>query len=62
MSNLFSFLPQALTAELNMHESQSEDYKYEIERLSHELQEVKKKYLAQKRKDQEYRWERKELT
>ncbi len=26
-----------------MHESQSEDYKYEIERLAHELQEVKKK-------------------
>ncbi len=32
------------------------DYKYEIERLAHELQEVKKKYLAQKRKDQEHRW------
>uniref|UniRef100_A0A8C2CFJ7 Cilia and flagella associated protein 58 n=1 Tax=Cyprinus carpio TaxID=7962 RepID=A0A8C2CFJ7_CYPCA len=44
---------KVLTAELNMHESQSEDYKYEIERLAHELQEVKKKYLAQKRKDQE---------
>uniref|UniRef100_A0A8C2CLS0 Cilia and flagella associated protein 58 n=1 Tax=Cyprinus carpio TaxID=7962 RepID=A0A8C2CLS0_CYPCA len=46
---------KVLTAELNMHESQSEDYKYEIERLAHELQEVKKKYLAQKRKDQEHR-------
>ncbi|XP_051983380.1 cilia- and flagella-associated protein 58 [Xyrauchen texanus] len=46
---------KALTAELNMHESQSEDYKYEIERLAHELQEVKKKYLAQKRRDQENR-------
>uniref|UniRef100_A0A8C1QSW8 Cilia and flagella associated protein 58 n=1 Tax=Cyprinus carpio TaxID=7962 RepID=A0A8C1QSW8_CYPCA len=45
---------KVLTAELNMHESQSEDYKYEIERLAHELQEVKKKYLAQKRKDQEH--------
>lgn len=29
--------------------------KYEIERLAHELQEVKEKYLAQKRKDHEYR-------
>lgn len=48
--------PQALTAELNMHESQSEEYKYENERLAQELQEVKKKYLAQKRKDQEFRW------
>lgn len=45
-----------------MHESQAEDYKYEIERLAHELQEVKKKYLTQKRKDQEYRWERRVLT
>lgn len=51
------FSPQALTAELNMYESQSEEYKYENERLAHELQEVKKKYLAQKRKDQEFRWE-----
>ncbi|XDV15577.1 hypothetical protein PO909_015628 [Leuciscus waleckii] len=49
---------KALTAELNMHESQAEDYKYEIERLAHELQEVKKKYLAQKRKDQEYRFQK----
>ncbi len=56
---LNGFLSQVLTAELNMHESQSEDYKYEIERLAHELQEVKKKFLAQKRKDQEHRWERK---
>ncbi|XP_048052314.1 cilia- and flagella-associated protein 58 [Megalobrama amblycephala] len=53
---------KALTAELNMHESQSEDYKYEIERLAHELQEVKKKYLAQKRKDQEYREKERSLA
>jgi len=45
-----------------MRESQVEDYKYEIERLAQELQEVKKKYLAQKRKEQEYRWERRVLT
>uniref|UniRef100_A0A8C1UK18 Cilia and flagella associated protein 58 n=1 Tax=Cyprinus carpio TaxID=7962 RepID=A0A8C1UK18_CYPCA len=53
---------KVLTAELNMHESQSEDYKYEIERLAHELQEVKKKYLAQKRKDQEHREKERNLT
>ncbi|KAK2909198.1 hypothetical protein Q8A67_005035 [Cirrhinus molitorella] len=53
---------KALTAELNMHESQSEDYKYEIERLANELQEVKKKYLAQKRKDQEYREKERNLA
>ncbi|XP_051559225.1 cilia- and flagella-associated protein 58 [Myxocyprinus asiaticus] len=53
---------KALTAELNMHESQSEDYKYEIERLAHELQEVKKKYLAQKRRDQENREKERSLA
>uniref|UniRef100_A0A9J7XMP0 Cilia and flagella associated protein 58 n=1 Tax=Cyprinus carpio carpio TaxID=630221 RepID=A0A9J7XMP0_CYPCA len=53
---------KVLTAELNMHESQSEDYKYEIERLAHELQEVKKKYLAQKRKDQEHREKERNLS
>ncbi|XP_052459253.1 cilia- and flagella-associated protein 58 [Carassius gibelio] len=53
---------KVLTAELNMHESQSEDYKYEIERLAHELQEVKKKYLAQKRKDQEHREKERSLA
>ncbi|XP_057188652.1 cilia- and flagella-associated protein 58 isoform X2 [Triplophysa rosa] len=53
---------KALTAELNMHESQSEEYKYENERLAHELQEVKKKYLAQKRKDQEFREKERSLA
>ncbi|XP_056093105.1 cilia- and flagella-associated protein 58 [Rhinichthys klamathensis goyatoka] len=53
---------KALTAELNMRESQAEDYKYEIERLAHELQEVKKKYLAQKRKEQEYREKERNLS
>ncbi|NP_001071024.3 cilia- and flagella-associated protein 58 [Danio rerio] len=52
---------KALTAELNMHESQAEGYKYEIERLVHELQEVKKKYFAQKRKDQENREKQRSL-
>nr|XP_033799268.1 cilia- and flagella-associated protein 58 [Geotrypetes seraphini] len=44
---------KALSSELNMYESQSQEYKYEIERLANELQNVKKKYLTQKRKDQQ---------
>lgn len=46
---------QVLSSELGMYESQTQEYKYEIERLAHELQNVKKKYLAQKRKEQECR-------
>ncbi|KAG2462151.1 CFA58 protein, partial [Polypterus senegalus] len=46
---------KALSSELNMYESQTEDYKYEIERLALELQNVKKKYLTQKRKEQQER-------
>ena len=38
-----------------MYESQVQEYKYEIERLARELQEVKKKYYTQKRKDQQVR-------
>lgn len=44
---------KALSSELNMYESQNQEYKYEIERLATELQNVKKKYLTQKRKEQE---------
>lgn len=36
-----------------MYESQSQEYKYEIERLANELLNVKKKYLTQKRKEHE---------
>ncbi|XP_042636749.1 cilia- and flagella-associated protein 58 [Orycteropus afer afer] len=43
---------KVLSAELNMYESQSQEYKYEIERLTSELMNIKKKYLAQKRKEQ----------
>ncbi|GCB64606.1 hypothetical protein scyTo_0000297 [Scyliorhinus torazame] len=43
---------KALTSELNMFESQGQEYKYEIERLAQELQNVKKKYHNQKRKEQ----------
>ncbi|KAI5618447.1 cilia- and flagella-associated protein 58, partial [Silurus asotus] len=43
---------KALTAELNMQESQTEKYKYEIEQVTAELQNVKKKYFMLKRKEQ----------
>lgn len=41
-----------------MCETQSKEYKREIERLNNELLEVKKKYLAQKRKEQEKKYEK----
>lgn len=42
-----------LASELNMYESQSSEYKYEIERLARELQDVKKKYFHGKKKEQQ---------
>ncbi|KFR00894.1 Coiled-coil domain-containing protein 147, partial [Opisthocomus hoazin] len=44
---------KVLSSELNMYKSQSQEYKCEIERLANELLNVKKKYLAQKRKEQQ---------
>ncbi|NWV74523.1 CFA58 protein, partial [Dasyornis broadbenti] len=44
---------KALSSELSMYETQSKEYKHEIERLNNDLLEVKKKYLAQKRKEQQ---------
>ncbi|NXO72462.1 CFA58 protein, partial [Phainopepla nitens] len=44
---------KALSSELSMCETQSREYKQEIERLNNELLEVKKKYLSQKRKEQQ---------
>ncbi|NWS21651.1 CFA58 protein, partial [Pachyramphus minor] len=44
---------KVLSSELNMYEAQSKEYKCEIERLNNELNNVKKKYLAQKRKEQQ---------
>ncbi|NXY29473.1 CFA58 protein, partial [Pomatorhinus ruficollis] len=44
---------KALSSELSMCETQSKEYKQEIERLNNELLEVKKKYLSQKRKEQQ---------
>ncbi|KAE8589301.1 hypothetical protein XENTR_v10017517 [Xenopus tropicalis] len=46
---------KALSAELNMYESQNQEHKYEIERLANELQNMKKKYLTQKRREQQAR-------
>ena len=42
--------------ELNMYESQVNEYKYEIERIARELQEVKKKYFMQKKKEQQTKY------
>jgi len=44
-----------LASELNMYESQSSEYKYEIERLARELQDTKKKYFHIKKKEQKQR-------
>ncbi|XP_030841697.1 cilia- and flagella-associated protein 58 [Strongylocentrotus purpuratus] len=46
---------KGMASELNMYESQVQEYKYEIERLAKELQDAKKKYYAQKRKEQQAR-------
>ena len=42
---------QSMASELNMYESQVSENKVEVERLSRELQEVKKKYFLQKKKE-----------
>ncbi|NWU74591.1 CFA58 protein, partial [Onychorhynchus coronatus] len=44
---------KVLSSELNMYEAQSKEYKSEIGRLNNELNNVKKKYLAQKHKEQQ---------
>lgn len=46
---------QILVAELNMAESNSNEYKYDLERMTRELREVKSKFYALKRKDQKSR-------
>lgn len=43
---------KAMAGELNMYQAQVNEYKYEIERLTRELQEIKKKYFEQKRREQ----------
>lgn len=42
---------KSMASELNMYESQVSENKVEVERLSRELQEVKKKYFLQKKKE-----------
>ena len=42
---------KAMASELNMYQAQVNEYKYEQERLSRELTEMKRKYYVQKRKD-----------
>lgn len=43
---------KAMASELNLYQSQVNDGKYEIDKLSRELQDVKRKYYEQKRRDQ----------
>merc|ERR1712048_502838 len=43
---------QAMQSELKTYQAQVGDYKDEIERLTRELQEVKKKYFEQKKREQ----------
>jgi len=39
-----------------MYESQIAEYKYEIERLSRDLQDTKKKYFMQRKKEQQAKY------
>merc|ERR1711977_381431 len=43
---------KAMASELNMYQAQANEFKYEIERLLQELNDVKKKYFEQKRREQ----------
>jgi len=43
---------KAMTAELNMFQAQSSEYRVEMERTGRELNEVKRRYFDQKRKEQ----------
>merc|ERR1712188_173415 len=43
---------KAMASELNMHQAQVNEYKFEIERLGREGQDIKKKYFEQKKKEQ----------
>ena len=46
---------KGMASELNMYETQVAEYKMEIDRLAREMQEVKKKYFMQKKKEQAVR-------
>ena len=43
---------KAMASELNMHQAQVNEHRFEIERLTRELQDVKRKYYENKRKEQ----------
>jgi chromosome segregation ATPase len=43
---------KAMAAELNMFQAQVNEHRYELERVTRELQDVKRKYFEQRRKDQ----------
>merc|ERR1711988_1839693 len=43
---------KSMASELNMYQAQSNEFKYEIERLTRELRDVKRKYYEQKRREQ----------
>ena len=43
---------KAMASELNMHQAQVNEYKFEIERLTRNLTDVKRRYYEQKRKQQ----------
>ena len=43
---------KSLAAELNMHHAQLNDYKDEIGKTSHDLNEAKRRYFDQKRRNQ----------
>ena len=43
---------KAMASELNMYQAQVNEYRYDVERLNRELQDTKRKYYQQKRKDQ----------
>ncbi len=45
-----------MASELNMYESQVAEHKMDIDRLQRELQEVKKKYYLQKKKEHTLRY------
>lgn len=45
-----------MASELNMYESQIVEHRMDIDRLQRELQEVKKKYYLQKKREHTQRW------
>ena len=43
---------KAMASELNMYQAQVNEYKYQIERLTRDLSDIKRKYLEQRRREQ----------